>query len=412
MTSTTHLVCGSGFDENECAQAADLYDVPSVTQRWVVASTQLGRLAATSAYDPMANRIFSKMVAAITQVPMTDRFRLYALITYHGGQVERQMTANTTHLICGSAAGHAYAKSFTIKKENFAIVTPDWILDSLQSSALVDTIKYHPKLLLKSKPVTAAIIQKINKNQPVAAPPAPPIQTPADPVALSVPSNELDKQTLSNILGFDFDDEMDGKSTELATTSNTEHDDMQVLQVPSSLPTQILQTQLSAPASSSASNNNASTPTTTQTQFTRQLSQPTISQLSQQLQAPQQPMAAAGPLQTRQTKQSGAQLVRSNSGSQIIATQAAIQQQITAINQQHQLQQQQQKLAAASAAAANNSATPSKATGQNAGVGGGDQQLGGTITPPEQQGVRQPSQAAASGKPLQIMTQVSENMFF
>lgn len=400
MTSTTHLVCGGGYDENECAQAADLYDVPSVTQRWVVACAQLGRLAATAAYDPTANRLFAKMCAAITEVPVADRGRLYAMITYHGGQVERHMTANTTHLICGSAEGHAFAKSFTIKRENFAIVTPDWVLDSLQASALVDPVRYHPKLLAKAKQVSAAIIQKIHKQQHTA-PPVAPIQQQQQQVvdaaaasATLVPSTELDKQTLSNILGFDFDDAMDVKTSDLASSAIADHhDDMQVLQVPSSLPTQILQTQLSAPAS-------VNTPTTATTnQYTRQLSQPT-SQLSAQLLAPQQPMATAGPLQSRQTKQqSGGQLVRSNSGSQIIATQAAIQQQITAINQQHQLQQQQQKLAAAGASGA--------AAGVKATSGVANDLQSGSTTPPEQQ--QAPGrQMAGSGKPVQqIMTQVS-----
>lgn len=396
MTSTTHLVCGSGFDENECAQATDLYDVPCVTQRWVVASVQLGRLAALTAYNPTANRLFSKMVAAITQVPVADRFRLYALITYHGGQVDRQLTPATTHLICGAAVGHAYAKSFTIKKESFAIVTPDWVMDSLQAAALLDPVKYHPKLLVKPKPAAAAIIQKFSKltaAQPTATS-TPTTPAPAEPT-ISTNSNpvELDKQMLSSILGFDCDDDMDGKSSDMAA----DHDDMQVLQVPSSLPTQILQTQLSAPASSSAP---ATPSTASSSHFSRQMSQPQTSQLSQQLQAPQQPMAgSAGPMQSRQTpnKQSGAQLVRSNSGSQIIATQAAIQQQITAINQQHQLQQQQQKLAAANAAGAN-------AKVSSAAV---DQQSG-SVTPPEQQQQQGRQSQTAGGQPVQIITQVCD----
>lgn len=132
MTSATHLLCGEGFDESEIAQAADLYEIPSVTEAWVIASARLGRLALTKPYDPTPHsKCFSQVFACITQVTTVDRYRLYALITYNGGVVERNFTSRTTHLICGSADGSAYAKAITIKNDNFSVVTPDWIIDSL-----------------------------------------------------------------------------------------------------------------------------------------------------------------------------------------------------------------------------------------------------------------------------------------
>lgn len=132
VTSATHLLCGEGFDESEIAQAADLYEIPSVTEAWVIASARLGRLALTKPYDPTPHsKCFSQVFACITQVTTVDRYRLYALITYNGGVVERNFTSRTTHLICGSADGSAYAKAITIKNDNFSVVTPDWIIDSL-----------------------------------------------------------------------------------------------------------------------------------------------------------------------------------------------------------------------------------------------------------------------------------------
>ncbi len=135
VTSTTHLLCGEGFDESEIAQASDLYEIPSVTEAWVIASAKLGRLAITKPYDPTPNsKCFSQVFACITQVTSVDRYRLYALITFNGGVVERNFTARTTHLICGLADGPAYAKAITIKNDNFCVVTPDWIIDSLNGN--------------------------------------------------------------------------------------------------------------------------------------------------------------------------------------------------------------------------------------------------------------------------------------
>lgn len=132
VTITTHVLCGDGFDENEIAQAADLYEIPSVTEAWVVASARLGRLASLKPYDPTPNsKCFSQVFASITQVTAADRYRLYALITFNGGVVERNLTSKTTHLICGRADGPAYARAVTIKNDNFSVVTPDWIIDSL-----------------------------------------------------------------------------------------------------------------------------------------------------------------------------------------------------------------------------------------------------------------------------------------
>lgn len=132
------MLCGEGFDESEIAQAADLYEIPSVTEAWVIASAKLGRLASTKPYDPTPNsKCFSQVFACISQLSSTDRYRLYALITSNGGVVERNFTPRTTHLICGSADGPAYAKAVTIKNDNFCVVTPDWIIDSLNGNCIV-----------------------------------------------------------------------------------------------------------------------------------------------------------------------------------------------------------------------------------------------------------------------------------
>lgn len=147
VTNITHLLCGADFDENDIDEATDLYDIPSVTEEWVTACVKLGRLANLKVHHPIPSGLFAKLVMAITQVSVADRKKIYAFVTYHGGQVTKSLSSKTTHLICGSAMGNAYNKAMEMKLEKLTIVTPDWLFESFKEEKLVDTIKYHPRLL-------------------------------------------------------------------------------------------------------------------------------------------------------------------------------------------------------------------------------------------------------------------------
>lgn len=147
FTNITHLLCGVDFDEKEIGEAADIYDIPSVTGEWVEASVRLGRLACPKTYHPIPSGLFTPVVAAINQLNVNDRKKLFALITFHGGRVERNFTAKTTHLICSIATGNVYTKASEMKSDKFSIVTPDWFHECLKAQELIDTKRYHPRLL-------------------------------------------------------------------------------------------------------------------------------------------------------------------------------------------------------------------------------------------------------------------------
>lgn len=150
FTNITHLLCGTGFDEKEIGEAADIYDIPSVTGEWVKACVRLGRLACPKIYHPIPNGLFAPVVAAITELRVEDRKKLYALLTFHGGRVERNFTANTTHLVCGAATGVVYNRAMELKSDKFCIVTPDWFYECLKAQTLIDAKPYHPRLLKTS----------------------------------------------------------------------------------------------------------------------------------------------------------------------------------------------------------------------------------------------------------------------
>lgn len=146
FTNITHLLCGDDFDEKDIAEATDIYDIPSVTVEWVIASVKLGRLACTKVYHPIPNGLFSSFVVAISQLNINDRKKLYAFITFHGGQVVRNISTKTTHLVCGAATGNIYNRAIELKLD-VSIVTPDWFYECIKFKELIDTVPYHPRLL-------------------------------------------------------------------------------------------------------------------------------------------------------------------------------------------------------------------------------------------------------------------------
>lgn len=182
FSNITHVVCGKNFDENDIAQATDLYEVPSVTEHWIIMSAKIGRLAATKPYDPLPNGLFAQINAAIVQLSVADRKKLYAIVTFNGGNVERNFSGKTTHLICGTANGSAYKKALEINSDKLAIVTPDWLFECLKLHELIGTQLYHPRLLTEMP--AGVKKQVLGRNQNI----------------------ENDNQTLSSILGLDFDD--------------------------------------------------------------------------------------------------------------------------------------------------------------------------------------------------------------
>ncbi|KAL1400707.1 hypothetical protein pipiens_007212 [Culex pipiens pipiens] len=195
MDFSTHVVCGaSGYDENEISQAAELYEVPSVTEAWVLASVRLGRLASTKAYFPLKSALFSNLTFAATQLDNRDLKRLFAAVTFHGGTFRNVFDSRTTHLISGSTKGPVYAKAVSLAGPSLALVTPDWAIESLRNNALLPTDIYHPRLV-----ITPRIFKQATGQRP-----ATPVQKPEP------------EKPLASIIGFDFEENI--AKTEVPTS--------------------------------------------------------------------------------------------------------------------------------------------------------------------------------------------------
>ncbi|XP_059049023.1 PAX-interacting protein 1 isoform X3 [Achroia grisella] len=148
----THLICGQNAADTDLDDAQDIYQIPAVTENWVLACIRLKKLANHKPYNPIRNKIFSNVVACVSKVSAADCKALFALITYHGGKVKLQLDSQCSHLICGSASGKKYQTALTFSSSKIKIVTPDWVLESLRARIQAVAEVFHPKLLIIPQP--------------------------------------------------------------------------------------------------------------------------------------------------------------------------------------------------------------------------------------------------------------------
>ncbi|XP_049699175.2 PAX-interacting protein 1 isoform X1 [Helicoverpa armigera] len=153
----THLICGQNAADTDVDEAQDIYQIPAVTEHWVLACARLKKLADPKPYVPLKNKIFTNTVCCISKVSVADAKALFAVITYHGGKVKLNLDSQCTHLICGSAAGKRYSAALTLPSSRIKIVTPDWVLESIRARIQAVTDIFHPKLLIVPQPPPKAM---------------------------------------------------------------------------------------------------------------------------------------------------------------------------------------------------------------------------------------------------------------
>ncbi|XP_050353636.1 PAX-interacting protein 1-like isoform X2 [Nymphalis io] len=147
----THLICGNNAADTDLDDAQDIYQIPAVTENWVLACARLKKLANPKPYFPSKNKIFTNVTACVSKVTPADAKLLFAIITYHGGKVKLNLDSQCTHLICGFALGKKYSAALTLSSK-IKIVTPDWVLESVRARIQAVTEVFHPKLLVVPQP--------------------------------------------------------------------------------------------------------------------------------------------------------------------------------------------------------------------------------------------------------------------
>ncbi|EFA05726.1 PAX-interacting protein 1 [Tribolium castaneum] len=142
----THLICGENAEENDITDATDLYEIPAVTSKWVFASARLKKLVNTKPYVYNLNKLFTNLVFCLSKVG-SDREALWAVITYHGGLVQLNLTNKCTHLVTVDTNSPKYEKAANLGADKITVITPDWVVESVKNNALAQADLFHPKLI-------------------------------------------------------------------------------------------------------------------------------------------------------------------------------------------------------------------------------------------------------------------------
>ncbi|KAL6428266.1 hypothetical protein ACFW04_008524 [Cataglyphis niger] len=150
----THLIAGYEALENDISQAKDIYEIPAVTQNWILYSVKCNKLLPAKYFSPEENQLFSNVRICLSQISRVDSKSLWAMITLQGGKCQLRLDRYCTHLVTGKASSIKYE---TATRHHIPIVTPDWVTECCKKSTLVSEVEYHPRLLMSPNSSTAMI---------------------------------------------------------------------------------------------------------------------------------------------------------------------------------------------------------------------------------------------------------------
>jgi hypothetical protein len=235
MDKVTHVVVGENSDESQVQEARELYEKPTITEQWVLTSAKLGKLAPVKPYDQITNgKFFSNFIFTMYKIDPQDRLKLYAMITLHGGVVQKELDNRVTHLLSIGAQSVAM-KVAALTKNKLTITTPDWVVECLKQKKLVDSDAFHPNLLVTSMqqqskitlmPAGAQEKTSLVRNQ---------LQQNIRPSRPIIQSMQHTPQQINEIIQSQIQQEMQEKAKLAAAASSSSN------QAPQSVPTTISQ---------------------------------------------------------------------------------------------------------------------------------------------------------------------------
>ncbi|XP_033638672.1 PAX-interacting protein 1-like isoform X1 [Asterias rubens] len=147
LTDRVSHVIADDDEHPEISEARDLFDLPVVSALWVEMSIHCRVLLPTKAFLPEKNQLFTNVVACFSQMCESDRVALWAMVTFFGGSCQLNLTKQCTHLVIPNTEGAKYDCALQ-HQDIIQIITPDWIVESINAKKLLHTQIYHPNLLL------------------------------------------------------------------------------------------------------------------------------------------------------------------------------------------------------------------------------------------------------------------------
>ncbi|CAF3826806.1 unnamed protein product [Rotaria sp. Silwood1] len=167
--TTTHVICDD-FDSNksELEQAIEIYQTPIVNSNWITSCLKCNTLLPIDPFRSVdsnnTEHLFRSCTFSNANLLNEDHNKIYALVTYYGGRWTTNLDdPNCTHIICASALSinntddeiinnhrnndERLQIAYEIQSEKIHLITPDWIIDCLNTNRLLDEADYHPDLL-------------------------------------------------------------------------------------------------------------------------------------------------------------------------------------------------------------------------------------------------------------------------
>ncbi|XP_072181998.1 PAX-interacting protein 1-like [Diadema setosum] len=150
----THVIT-QDEDHPEVSEARDLFEVPVISPQWVSMSIHCKVLLPGKAFAPESSRLFSKVVACFSQLQASDRNALWAMVTFFGGTCRANLSKECTHLVTAKCEGAKYECAAQHDNE-IKIVSPEWILESIQAKRMEEERPYHPRYIIDKMVVDSA----------------------------------------------------------------------------------------------------------------------------------------------------------------------------------------------------------------------------------------------------------------
>ena len=164
---TTHCVVGKDPDEEEINEAKDVLEIPSVREEWVYGSVYCNAQLPLPGFSPVRSGLFSEVTMCLGNLSESDSVKVWAMISWHGGKVTKTLNTEVTHLANCSADGEAYQAALALP--HVAVVTPDWLVETIQQDFLLDVKLFHPSSLVvpESRPKPSFISETnfLNKEK-------------------------------------------------------------------------------------------------------------------------------------------------------------------------------------------------------------------------------------------------------
>lgn len=138
----THLIVGENPEENDIVDATDVYEIPALTPKWVLMCTALKKIVNTKPYLYLrGGKLLSNMVFCFSGI-REDINYLWSLITYNGGIVQLNLDKSCHFLVTTTSYGSKYEKAESLGADIIKIVTPDWVVESVNNNSLADFLYF------------------------------------------------------------------------------------------------------------------------------------------------------------------------------------------------------------------------------------------------------------------------------